>query len=92
MARHQQVRRLFAAGQARADQAEGARQRQVALGQVLAQRTALVVGQQWRQAGAETVADQAQRLALEQAQGGQFDQFAAVGQLQVCLLYTSRCV
>ena len=37
--------------------------------QVLAQRTALVVGQQWRQAGAETVADQAQRLALEQAQG-----------------------
>ena len=46
----------------------------------------MVVGQQWRQAGAETVADQAQRLALEQAQGGQFDQFAAVGQLQVAAL------
>ncbi len=50
---------------------------------MLAQRAAVVVGQQGLAAGAEPMTDQAHRLFVEQAQGVQFEQGRRLAQHQV---------
>ncbi|MNN22432.1 hypothetical protein D3C81_1357890 [compost metagenome] len=86
---HQQQRGLFAVGQASADQALGAGQRQVPLAQVLAQGAAVVVGQQRRVAGAVAMTDQADRLVVELAQGLQLDHRRHLGDAQVLSFFTT---